>query len=102
MSRPDSVTNEDIQRWSNNIDQNNHLPKELIEQPLIREVCYAGFWLAEQLEIVNCPNILIGRILWTAGKLSFGKDIWQVHQHIFEEYKNDTLIFEEDPNEIKN
>lgn len=102
MPRPESVTDEDIQRWSNNIKNNNQISPILANSPLIHEVCMAGLWLAEQLEIVNCPIILIPRIQWTAGKLSFGRDIWQIHQNILQEYKNNTLIFEEDPEEIVN
>jgi hypothetical protein len=51
---------------------------------------------------VECPESLILRIRWTAGALSFGRDIWKIHQDILQKYKDNELIFEEDPDEIKN
>ncbi len=102
MQRPEFISNEDITRWSNDIDQDSKIPKEYKDAPIIREVMYSGIWLAEQLKKLNCPQSLITRIQWTAGRLSFGRDIWEVHQEIFDLYKNDGLSFEEDPNETKN
>ena len=102
MNRPEFITNEDIARWSDNIDRDPYFSPALLCSPLIREVCFAGLWLTEKLEKLNCPPTIITRIQWTAGKLSFGKDIWEVHQEILEKYKNNELVFEEDPSEINN
>lgn len=96
MNRPEFVSNEDIARWSKIIDTDTTVPKELLELPIIREVCYAGIWLAENLAKLNCPDILITRIQWTAGKLAYGRDIWKVHQDILQDYKDNKLIFEDD------
>lgn len=102
MPKPKTITQEDIDRWNNNIDNDQFISPQLAAIPIIREVCQAGIWLAEQLEKSGCPNILIPRIQWTAGKLSFGRDVWDVHQDILSKYQSNELIFEEDPNEIKN
>lgn len=102
MPRPEFVTDKDIVRWSDNIDNDPNLNSTMRNNPIIREVCYAGLWLSESLEKAGCPEFLMGRILWTAGKLSYGRDIWEVHQDILEKFKNNELNFEEDPNEVKN
>lgn len=94
MLRPTFVTEEDLNRWSTNIDEDKRIPQSLINSPLIREVCYAGCWLAEELEELKCPEHLIVRIQHAAGKLSFGRDIWEVHQFVLNEYKNNNLEFE--------
>lgn len=90
-----------IEKYDENINNDSLIPQSYKENPTIREVCRAGLWLAEELEKLGCHNILICRIQWTAGKLSFGRNIWEVHEEILEKYKNNTLIFEEDLNEIK-
>lgn len=102
MPRPNFITNDDICRWSNSIDSDQTLPKELVKSPIVREVCYAGFWLAEQLMDLKCPDPLIFRIQWTAGKLSFGRDAWDVHIQIMNDYKNNKLVFEKDDHEALN
>jgi len=102
MSRPESITDEDIDRWSKIIEQDNQLYPQVSASPIIREVCYAGLWLSEELKKVECPEPLIVRIRWTAGALSFGRDIWKVHQEILQKYQDNELVFEEDPDEIKN
>ena len=101
MPRPEFVTDKDIARWSHNIDNDVNLPKELIESPIIREVCYAGLWLREELDELNCPDSIALRIQYTAGQISFGRDVWSVHQDIIEKYKANTLIFEDDIDEDK-
>lgn len=47
MSRPKFISNEDLDRWSDIIDNDLTLPKHVAKEALIREVCYAGLWLAE-------------------------------------------------------
>lgn len=98
MRRPNFVTPEDISRWSNNIDKDSAIPKALKESTIIREVCYSGLWLSEELFKLKCPDEIIVRIQWTAGKLSFGRDTWEVHQNILQEYKDNKLIFEDESN----
>jgi hypothetical protein len=100
MSRPDFISKEDISRWDDNIQAS--LPKSLAESSLIKEVCYAGLWLCDELAKLSCPDFLIVRIQFTAAKLSVGRDPWDVSLKLLEQYKNDELIFEEDPEEIKN
>lgn len=100
MSRPDSVTNEDINRWSENIDNDERLPKSLAANPIVREVCYAGLWLCEELEKLGCPGEFITRIQYTAGQCSFGREPWEVHQSFLDAYKNNQLEYEFDYNEL--
>lgn len=100
MSRPDSVTNEDITRWSNNIDSDTNLPAFLVQSPIVREVCYAGLWLVEQLDKLGCPEEYIQRIQFTAGQQSFGRDPWDVHQNMLTEYMNGQLAYDTDFKEL--
>lgn len=96
MRRPDFVTNEDIQRWSDIIDSDPTFPKDYADQVILREVCYAGLWLSEKLQALDCPLDLVFRIQWTAGKISFGRDAWEVHQQMLNDYIDNKLIFEAD------
>jgi len=100
MNRPDFITDEDISRWSENIDNDPNLPSYMASEPTIREVCYAGLWLSEKLSELNCPDIFIQRIQYTAGRLSFGRDIWQVHQDILENFKQNKLNYEVESSEL--
>ena len=102
MPRPDFITEEDILRWNNNIDSDPNFPQSLAQVPLIREVCYAGLWLCEQLSNLECPDFVIVRIQDAAGRLSFGRDPWAVSQELITKYQNNELVFEEDPDAIKN
>lgn len=96
MPRPEFITDDDIARWSENIDNDDNLPKELLSSLVIREVCYAGLWLGEELEKADCPESVITQIQYTAGKISFGRDIWEVHQNILEQYVAGSLVFEDE------
>jgi hypothetical protein len=105
MSRPEFITHEEIERWSEKIDKDEllaSLPADFSQSPIIREVCYAGLWLVESLQNLNCPETIIARIQWQAGALSFGRDTWDVHQQILQDYKDNKLIFETDPDEPSN
>lgn len=103
MPRPESVTNEDILRWSEKIDNDLQLDTNLAQNPIIREVCYAGQWLVDRLVELECPDILIGRILYTGGMLSFGrKDPWIIHRDLLSQYVDGTLEYEEEPKENQN
>lgn len=102
MSRPDFVTNLDILRWSSFIESDPHTPREILDSPIVREVCYAGLWLVEALGKLNCPDSILVRIQWTAGKMSYGRDPWDIHQMILQKYKDNTLVFESDDSELLN
>ncbi len=100
MPRPESVTNEDLSRWSEIIDNDPLIPSAMAQNPIIREVCYAGQWLADRLNEVNCPDHLIGRIMYTAGRICFGrKDPWEIHRDILNQFLDGSLEFAIDPNE---
>lgn len=101
MSRPTFVTNEDLSRWSEIIDNDPLIPSSMAQNPIIREVCYAGQWLADRLTELQCPDHLIGRMMYTAGQLCFGRpDPWEVHQEILTQFVDGTLEFEMEPEEI--
>lgn len=96
MSRPEFVTNEDIIRWTQNIDNDPEMPPVLIDNPIIKEVCFAGLWLSEELSKLGCPSDRITRIQFMAGRLCFGRDPWVVVQRVLDTYKNDQIKFSED------
>ncbi len=97
MPRPESITNEDLARWSESIDNDPLLDKQLAQNPIVREVCYAGQYLAEKLRELDCSEEIIGRLMYTAGQLSFGQeDAWMVHQEILQKFIAGTLEFEKD------
>jgi len=101
MPRPNTVTNEDLLRWSETIDNDPLMSESLAQNPIIREVCYAGQWLADKLTELNCPDHLIGRIMFTAGKLCFGrKDPWEIHHDILTRFIDGTLEFAMDPDDV--
>ena len=101
MPRPSTVTNEDLTRWSETIDNDPLVPESLSQNPIIREVCYAGQWLADKLTELNCPDHLIGRMMYSAGRMCFGrKDPWEIHFDILNRFVDGTLEFEMEPNEV--
>lgn len=102
MSRPNFITPEDILRWTDAIDKDELIPSSLKSLTIIKEVCFAGLWLSEQLSELKCPDEIITRIQWTAGRLSYGRDIWEVHQQILQDYKDNKLIFEDDVDSVNN
>jgi hypothetical protein len=99
MSRPEFITAEDIQRWSEIVDKDVGIPETFKGFDLLREVLYASFWMAENLKKEGCPDEIIVRIQYTMGQLSFGHDPWQIAQEMLEAYKNNEMEFEFDYNE---
>lgn len=97
MPRPDFVTKIDITRWDAAIDSDKEVPKEYYSSAVIREVCYAGSWLYEELVRSNCPESLAFRVQYTAGMMSYGRDPWEVATMLVGSYKKGELVFEPDP-----
>jgi hypothetical protein len=95
LIRPEFVTNEIILKWDDILNNDPLMPKEFLQEPLIKEVCYAGLWLIEKLKDLECPDEIITKIQITAGKLSFGKNFWEVHEKILNDYIDNKLIFED-------
>lgn len=87
MNRPDYVTDEDIERWETNIQNDPNMPKEVLSIPILKEVCYAGLWLAESLAELGCPEEKIRNIQFNAGRYAFGRDPWQAHEAVLEFWK---------------
>lgn len=102
MPRPDFINNTQIKEWDEVIELDKNIPNELKKSSIIKEVCYAGLWLVEELEHLNCPDSLIFRIQFTAGKLSFGRDPWEISEMILLKYKNNELDIEPDIENLSN
>src|SRR5271157_3172201 len=101
MPRPEYITFEDTSRWDEKIDNDPLMPEAAKGSPIVREVCYAGQWMAEKLTEIECPDHLIGRMMWTAGELCFGrKDPWSIHQEVLNSYVDGTIAFEIDPESV--
>jgi hypothetical protein len=96
MPRPSFITQQDIERFDANLDADPNVSSLLKNVPEIREVCYSGIWIGEELGKLECPEVLITRIQFTAGRLSFGNDCWKIHQDILEDYKIGKLNVELD------
>ena len=100
MPRPNSVTNEDLTKWSEKIDNDPLMDQNLAQNPIVREICYAGQWLADKLTELDCPDHLIGRMMYTAAQICFGrKDPWEIHLEILNRFIDGTLEFEMEPEE---
>jgi hypothetical protein len=97
------LTDEQLQQYDQNIDEDiskifetGEIPQSFKNNETLREVSRAGLWVAEQLDQLGCNPILIARIQFTVGGLSFGRDPWEVAQEVLEAYKNNDLEFEID------
>ena len=92
---------EQIEQYDLLIDNDPYMG-DLKNNPEIREVCRAGLWMCEELSQLNCPEQLIVRIQFTAGKLSYNKNPWEIHNSILQDYKNNKLYIDNKKNEILN
>ena len=97
MQRPNFISNKDIARWNIELINDPIIPQDLIKSPLIKEVCYAGMWLVEELTKLKCPVETITDLQYSAGKASFGKDVWEIHQKFLAEYNDNKIKFIVDP-----
>lgn len=88
MKRPDFVCDDDIVRWSKELDDDPTIPKELIKEPILKEVCLAGMWLNEKLNELGCPSEMITKLQFGAGKQSYGKNIWEIHKKFLDDYNS--------------
>lgn len=100
MIRPDFISDEDIARWSEELYNDPKIPNELIDEPILKEVCLAGMWLSEKLDELGCPNEMITRIQFGAGKHSYGRDIWMVHKQFLDDYCNGITTIDIDRNNM--
>ena len=97
------VSFEKIQEYDDRIDNDPLMDVNLARDPIIREICRAGQYLADHLSELNCPDHIIGRILYTAGGLCFGRKYpWQVHHDILQRFVDGTLEFEPEPDILLN
>jgi|SRR5579859_1744397 len=96
MKRPEFLYETDFQRWDDIIDHDPELPEIMTKQLDFREVLYAGLWLIESLEKLSCPLELINRIQYSAAKISYGRNPWEVVQYTLDCYQNNILEIEPD------
>jgi hypothetical protein len=96
MTRPDSVTQEDIARWDENLSTDPNIPKVFVNNPVTKEVGRAGLYLAEELDKRNCPDALITSIQFTCGRMSFGRDPWDMATLLLKAYDEGTLEIADD------
>ena len=100
--RPTFVTQNDLDRWNKKIKEDHYLPKGFGDKLEEREVLYAGLWLLEQLQELECPDNEINKLLYVSGKLSYNQDTWEVHQLAYKLYKESLDEITEDliPSEL--
>lgn len=91
------VTYDQIDSYDASIDNDPYIDNFIKSNKKIREVCRAGLYLYESLQNLNCHPSLIIKIQFTAGKLSYNKDPWEIHFSMIEKYKNNSLILEKYP-----
>lgn len=89
--RPSFISEQDISRWDSFIAHDPLIRIICANNPPLLEVLYAGFWLEEMLQNLQCSAELISRIKYTAGQLSFNQDPWQIAQEILTNYKENQL-----------
>ncbi len=92
--RPEFITSQQIERWEQILSEDPNFSPDFLESIVLKEVCFAGLYLGEQLEELGCAEDLIFRIQFTAGKLSFGREPWQIHLEILSDYKNNKLVYD--------
>ena len=101
MPRPLELSFEKIEEYDRRIDNDPYMDQSLAQNPIIREICRAGQYMCDKLVELNCPDIMIARMLYTGGQLSFGRsDPWAIHQDLLDQYINGTLEFAVDPNDL--
>ena len=94
--KPDYISQEQYDKWMDLVSKDPQIPSDFKQHPVAREVCIAGHFLKQELDALNCPNDLQLRIFYTFGQLSHEADPWDMAQLIIKEYKDGTLVFEND------
>lgn len=64
-----------------------YIPIKLLDDPVFREIWYAGCWLGRQLEALKCPLETRRRLCRDHGFKSLGKDTWSVAQSVLDEFR---------------
>lgn len=89
--RPDFITDEQIAIWDEHIKRDEVLldvvPVELVNQPEIKEVLYAGLWVVEELTKMGYDDTVVADIQYAHGRQSFGNDTWQIARIFIDAYK---------------
>jgi hypothetical protein len=93
LPRP-QLQNSDITRWNLNI-LNDSLANEISQNAILKEICYAGYWLTEQLTLLKCHSNIIDQIIYSSGTQCFSQpDPWIIHQNMLNHYLNNELEFD--------
>lgn len=88
MPRPNTITELQIAKWNQFIEEDAFLPAELKSNSSIRELLLAAHWLEEELNLQSCPVDLKEQFKYTLGEMSFGHDPWQQARVLIEAYRN--------------
>lgn len=81
------VSHEQLAEIDVRIDSDQFLDPALAKNPVIREVCRAGQWMSDCLVKAGCEEEMIGRLVYTAGSLCYGRpDPWEVHRELLEKF----------------
>lgn len=85
--RKNFITDEQLYIYDQNIDSDNKIPSFMKENSTIREVLRCGLWLVDELIARDCSEVNIVALQFRAGRLSYGREPWEVHQKILREYE---------------
>lgn len=96
MSLHNFLSDDKYIEYTEKLKEDFSISDSLRENPIFREVCLAGYYLIDQLQELGCPELDIIKLQWHAGKCSFGRDPWEIHQQVIQDFKNDKLEFEPD------
>ncbi len=90
-ARPDFITEEQIAKWDTDLKNDTTLletiPLELINEPEMKEVLYAGLWVVEELTRMGYDSTTVSDIQYSHGRQSFGRDTWQIAKIFVDAYK---------------
>lgn len=95
MKRPDFVTDEEISRWTEELENDELTPSPFKDEVLLREIIFSGMWLVEKLQDLDCPDHHIVQLQFAHGFESFGVDCWKKAEEILLAYENGEVDFSE-------
>lgn len=94
--RPDYITEDQIERWNEELAKDAALQanasKEVLEDPVLREVLYSSLWLKEKLWALGYDAFTLGEVSIVHGMNSFEANSWQVAETLLEIYSSETML----------
>ena len=95
------VSLEKIKEYDEIIDNDPLIGKNISDNPIIREVCRAGQYLCDRLTEIECPDHIIGQIMYTAAAMCYGRgDPWRIHQDMYLRFIAGELEFQVEPDAL--